>query len=68
MPRFNITAKVTKRDGGTREVTGTIEHPSELFSPAKARNEAQRRIERRVEPGETVKHSDIEVREVRRNR
>lgn len=65
MPRFNVTAKVTKRDGSTREVNGTIEHPSELFGPAKARNEAQRRLKERAEPGETVKHGDIEVRRSR---
>ncbi|MFF2475105.1 hypothetical protein [Streptomyces sp. NPDC058066] len=65
MPRFNVTAKVTKADGSTREETGTISHPSELFSPAKARNEAQRRLEERIKPGETVKHSDIDVRRAR---
>jgi hypothetical protein len=32
MPKFNIVAKVTGRDGTTREVTGTVEQSSPMYA------------------------------------
>jgi hypothetical protein len=62
MPKFNIVAKVTGRDGTTREVTGTVQNDSPLYGHDKARGDAADQLRTTVASGETVDANDIQVR------
>jgi hypothetical protein len=62
MPKFDIVAKVTGRDGSTREVTGTFERQSPLYGHDKARVDAANHIDKTLKPGETFDPADIQVR------
>lgn len=62
MPKYNVTAKVTGRDGTTREVTGTVEQPSPMYTHDRARADAATQLSKTVKPGETVDTDNIQVR------
>lgn len=62
MPKFNIVAQVTGRDGTPREVTGTVEQPSPMYTHDRARADAATQLRTTVEPGETVDTDNIQVR------
>jgi hypothetical protein len=62
MPKFNIVATVTGRDGATREVTGTVQNDSPLYGHDKARGEAANQLSKNIAPGETVDPNNIQVR------
>ncbi|MGW3196299.1 hypothetical protein ACWDBD_17270 [Streptomyces sp. NPDC001118] len=65
MPRFSITAKVTGKDGSTRQVTGTVERQSPLYGHDKARVDAANQLAKTLKPGETFDPADIDVRYAR---
>jgi hypothetical protein len=62
MPKFNIVAKVTGRDGATREVTGTVGNDSPLYGHDRARNDAANQLGKNIASGETVDANNIQVR------
>lgn len=62
MPKFNIVAKVTGRDGTTREVTGTVSNDSPLYGHDRARCDAADQLRKTVASGETVDANNIQVR------
>jgi hypothetical protein len=62
MPKFNIVAKVTGRDGTTREVTGTVEQSSPMYTHDRARADAATQLGKNIASGETVDTDNIQVR------
>ncbi|MEU2734680.1 hypothetical protein ABZ656_04295 [Streptomyces sp. NPDC007095] len=63
MPRYVYTAPVTTTSGETRYETGTVEQPSPLFVPARARTEVSNHVTKTaLKPGETVQTDNIQLR------
>lgn len=62
MPKYNVTAQVTGRDGTTREVTGTVEQSSPMYTHDRARADAATQLRETTAPGETVDTDNIQVR------
>jgi hypothetical protein len=62
MPKFNTVAKVTGRDGTTREVTGTVQNDSPLYGHDRARNDAADQLSKNIASGEKVDTNNIQVR------
>lgn len=62
MPKFSITATVRQTDGSTREVSGTVENASPLYTHHKAQADAANQLAKVIAPGESFDAGEIQVR------
>jgi hypothetical protein len=54
MPLFNAKVTVTDQSGSTREIPGTVSHPSPMYERQRAEADAATQARTQLQPGEKI--------------
>ncbi|MFD8200001.1 hypothetical protein [Streptomyces sp. NPDC059701] len=59
MGLFKAKVTVTDQSGNTREINGTVSHPSPMYDKSRARVDARNAARKQLKPGEQITGDEI---------